>query len=100
MFTPVGNLLDRLPKRSKLSGAVSALMIMRVFDEALVEVCTDLPKDKLSLVKAKTFKDGVLEVSCTGLMVSELSMRAGDLIRALNKRLARKVILKIRLRSR
>lgn len=96
MFTPVGDLLGRLPKRSKLSGAVNALLVMRAFGEVLVEVCGDLPKNRLSAVKAKSFKDGVLEVSCTGLIVSELSMRAGELIKVLNRRFGKKIVTRLK----
>ncbi|MBI3342260.1 DUF721 domain-containing protein [Candidatus Curtissbacteria bacterium] len=99
MFTPVGNLLGRLPRRSKLSGAINALLVIRAFDEVLVQVCQDLPKTKIGAVHAKSFKDGVLEVQCAGLMVSELSMRSGELIRALNSRLGKKIIVRVKFKS-
>lgn len=96
MFTPVGNLLSSFSKRSRVSTAVSALVVMQVFREVLAEVCSDLPKAKISEIKAKSFKEGQLEVLCTGLMTSELSMRSGELIRALNDKVGRRVVTRIK----
>lgn len=70
-------------------------MVRRAFDEALVDVCSEIPKQKLSQVKAHSFKEGILTVNCSNIMAGEISMRARDLLRAINEKLNRKVVFKL-----
>ena len=98
MFTPVGSLLKNLPRRSKISDAMLAIHIRRTFDIVLSEVCADLSNSVLVKVKPVSFKNGVLTVKSPSLVSAELQMRSGGLIRAVNGKLGRKIILKIRFR--
>lgn len=99
MFTPVGSLLKTLPKRSKTPEAIVALHVRRAFGQALLMVCADLSGDILSQVKAKSFKNGVLEVRAPSLIGTELAMRAGSITSEVNNSLGRKVVFKIRFKN-
>lgn len=96
MFDSIGSLIGRLPRHSRISGAVLALSVRMAFEEVLFKVCADLPADRLKLVKATTFKDGVLTVECSGLLKSELSMRSREILNGMNKIIGKRVVLKLR----
>lgn len=100
MFTAVGDLLKILPRRSKSSAAVSALLVRQAFDQALVEKCADLPAKVLASVRAISFRDGTLTVSAPGLAATELSLRAGGLINATNNLLGKKKVTRLRFKNR
>lgn len=99
MFTPVGSLLKTLPRRSKIPGTIAALFVRRAFEQSLEKLCADLPGETLEKVHAVSFKSGILTVNAPHLAVVELSMRSGGLIRDINERLGRKVVVKIRFRN-
>lgn len=96
MFTPIGNLLNRLPKRSKLSGAMSAVFVFKAWDDALAK---EAPEVSAGLAKARSFKNGTLTVGCTSVVSGELTMRARGLIRAMNDNLGKRVVVKISFRK-
>lgn len=99
MFDSVGSLLGSLSKRGKLNGALAAISVRRAFDTALRDVCADLPVKSLEKVKAKSFKDGVLLVDCQGLILGELSMRSGNILRATNTQIGKRVVTKLRFKA-
>lgn len=99
MFDSVGSLLGSLPKRGKLNGALAALSVRRAFDAALRDVCSDLPPKSLEKAKAKSFKDGVLLVNCQGLIIGELSMRSGSILKVTNAQLGKRVVTKLRFKA-
>jgi hypothetical protein len=99
MFDSVGSLLGTLPKRGKLNGALAALSVRRAFDMALRDVCQDLPLQSLDKVKAKSFKDGVLLVSCQGLIIGELSMRSASILKFTNAQLGKRIVIKLRFKA-
>jgi len=99
MFTPVGQLIKTLPRRSKTPEAILALHVRQAFGQSLGEVCGDLGAETLSKIKARTFKNGALTVVCPQLVCAELSMRSGGLIGDINKTLGRKIVLRLRFRS-
>ena len=99
MFTPVGTVLKTLPGRSRAPEAILALSIRRIFRDALNKVCQDLDGKLLLNVKAATFKRGVLTVNAPNLMSTELSMRAGGLVREINSVLGKKVIRKLKFKT-
>ncbi|MBI2327122.1 DUF721 domain-containing protein [Candidatus Curtissbacteria bacterium] len=98
VFTPVGDLLKTLPRRSKTPGAIIALHVRRAFEDSLLTICGDLPKSVLAATRAKSFKNGVLTVECTGLAPVELQMRSGGLLREINRVLGRKIVFRLRFR--
>ena len=98
MFTPVGSLLKTLPRRSKISEAMMALFVRRAFSEVLREVCADLSDKVLGNVRAVSFKNGVLTIRSPLLVSTELQMRSGGLIRAVNKVIGRQVVSRLRFR--
>lgn len=93
MFTPVGNLLNKLPRRSRLSGAMAAVFVFKAWNDALAQEAPGVVKQG---VKAKMFKNGTLTVVCPPIVGSELSMRARGLIRTINERLGKRAVLKLR----
>ena len=99
MFNSVGSLIGRLPRHSKISGAVLALSVRRAFEQVLYETCADLPSERLKTVRAVSFRDGALTVKCTGLLAGELAMRSGEITRATNEQLGRKVVKAVRFKS-
>lgn len=98
VFTPIGELLKTLPKRSKTPEAIVALHVRRAFEQSLLKVCADLPSDILKSVHAATFKNHVLIVSCPSLVSAELQMRSGGLTRDINEGLGRKIVYKLKFR--
>ena len=98
MFTAVGDLLKTLPRRSKTPQAIVALHVRRAFEEILPKVCSDLPGEVLTSVKASTFKNNTLMVKAPNLISVELQMRAGGLIQGINQMLGRRVVSKIKFR--
>jgi len=73
--------------------------VRRAFEMTLRDVCKDLPPESLEKVKAKSFKDGVLTVSCRGIISGELTMRSANLLKGVNAALGRRVVLKLRFRA-
>ncbi len=99
MFDSVGSLLGTLSKSAKLNGALAALSVRRAFDIALRDVCKDLSPESLDTVKAKSFKDGILTVTCRGIISGELTMRSVSLLAGVNEVLGRRVVLKLRFKA-
>ena len=75
-----------------------ALFVRRAFSEVLREVCADLSDKVLGNVRAVSFKNGVLTIRSPLLVSTELSMRSGGLIRAVNKVIGRQVVSRLRFR--
>lgn len=98
MFTPVGELIKTLPRRTRVPNAILAIHVRRAFSESLKKVCADLPAETLIAVKAPVFKNGVLTVVAPQLVCAELSMRAGGLISDINRALGRDVVKRLRFR--
>lgn len=99
MFTPVGELLKTLPKRSRMPNAILAIHVRRAFGDSLLKVCSDLPPEILKSVSPSTFKGGVLTVKSPSLVCSELQMRSGGLTRDINETLGRKIVRSLRFRN-
>lgn len=98
MFVRAGSLFSSLTRRSKVSGAVNAILVRQAFDEVLKVECADLPVEVLGATKASSFKSGVLTVKTTRLAGVELSMRSGGLIRGVNGLLGKKAVKGLRFR--
>ena len=98
MFIKAGSLFSSLSRRSKVSGAVNAILVRQAFDDVLKVECADLPAEILAATKAVSIKSGVLTVKTTRLAAVELSMRAGGLIKGINERLAKKAVKSLRFR--
>lgn len=96
MFIKAGSLFSSLTRRSKVSGAINALLVRQAFDEVLKKECADLPEEILEKTKAISFKSGVLTVKTTRLTGVELSMRAGGLIKGMNEGLGKKVVIRLK----
>ncbi len=99
MFTSLGQLINSRTRNPKVSEALYAISVRKVFKEVLLENCSDLPPEVLGKIKAVSFADGILTVRVQGLAKAELLMRSGGLIKGVNKALSRKVVFKIKLRS-
>ena len=99
MFTPISSLLKTLPRRSKISQAMMAIYVRKAFEQALPEVCADLSDSILIQVKAQSFKSGVLSVKAPSLLSTELQMRSGGLLRAINESLGRKLVNRLRFKA-
>lgn len=99
MFNSLGSLLKTLPKRSKTPEAIVALHVRRAFDEAVAKTCADLPADILKKISASTVKGGTLTVVAPQLVSAELSMRAGGLLKEINRLLGRRVVIRLKFRS-
>lgn len=98
MFIRAGSLFSSLTRRSKVSGAINALLVRQAFDDVLKRECADLPAEILKKTKAVSFKSGVLTVETTRLMAAELSMRSGGLIRGVNEVLGKRIVVRLRLK--
>jgi hypothetical protein len=99
MFTPIGNLIKALPRRSKTPEAILALHVRQAFSAALNTVCGDLDQVFLKDVRASVFKNGILTVISPALLSAELSMRSGGLTREINRLLGRNIVLRIRYKN-
>lgn len=97
MFTSIDKLINNLPRRSKTGEAMFALSVRRAFGDVLLATA-DLPKEIMGSAKATSFKNGELTVKVQGLARSELLMRAGGLIKDINKALGRRAVYKIKFR--
>jgi hypothetical protein len=100
VFTPVGDLIRTLPKRSKTPNAIVAIHVKRAFSDSLEKVCSDFSKENLGQIKASTFKNGTLTIVAPTLTCAELTMRSGGLIKAINEVLGRKVVMRLRFKVR
>lgn len=98
MFTSIDKLIRNLPRHSKTNEAMFALSIRRAFADVLLKN-GDLPKEIMESAKATSFKNGELTVKVQGLARTELLMRAGALIKDINERLGKKVVLKLRFKT-
>lgn len=98
MFIRAGSLFSSLTRRSKVSGAVNAILVRQAFDEVLRRECADLPVEILDKTKAVSFKSGVLTVKTTRLASAELSMRSDGLIKGVNEGVGKKVVKGLRFR--
>lgn len=96
MFVRAGSLFSSLTRRSKVSGAVNAILVRQAFDEVLKVECADLPAEVLEATKASSFKSGVLTIKTTRLAGVELSMRSGGLIRGVNELLGKRAVKGLR----
>ena len=74
---------------------LKALLVRRAFEEAVGEVCGDLPEEKRVEIKAVSFRDGALKVKCTGALAGEVVMRSRQLIKTTNEKLAKKAVFKL-----
>jgi hypothetical protein len=97
MFTSLNNLISSSSRRSKVGAALYALQVRKVFADVLGK--TDFPKEVLASARATSFKNGELTVKVQGLARAELLMRAGGLIRDINKVLGRRTVFKIKFKS-
>lgn len=75
-----------------------ALFVRRAFGDVLLAT-PDLPKEAIESAKATSFKNGELTVKVQGLARTELLMRAGGLIKDINKALGGRVVFKIKFRN-
>lgn len=96
MFIKAGSLFSSLTRRSKVSGAINALLVRQAFDEVLGKVCADLPAEILEATKAVSYKSGILTVKTTRLAAAELSMRSSGLIKRVNEVLGRRIVVRLR----
>ena len=99
MFTPIGDLIKTLPRRSRTPNAIVALHVKRAFESSLKKVCGDFSKKNLNATKASVFKSGVLTITAPTLVCAELTMRSGGLIKAINETLGRDVVKRLRFKS-
>ena len=99
VFTPIGDLLKTLPKRSKTPSAILALHVRKAFGDSLLKICSDLPPEILKSVSPSTFRSGVLTIKSPSLVSSELQMRSGGLTRDINETLGRKIVRSLRFRN-
>lgn len=74
-----------------------ALSVRRTFGDVL-SATPGLPEGIIESAKATSFKNGELTVKARGLARTELLMRAGGLIRDINKALGRRAVYKIKFR--
>lgn len=95
MFIKAGSLFSSLTRRSKVSGAINALLVRQAFEEVLRRECADLPVEILEKTKAVSFKSGVLTVKTSRLAAVELSMRSGGLIKGINEGLGKNVVRRL-----
>lgn len=98
MFTPIDKLINNLPRHSKTGEAMFALSVRRAFGDVLLAT-PGLPKGITGSAKATSFKNGELTVKAQGLARTELLMRAGALIKDINKALGRRAVWKIKFRN-
>jgi len=83
MFKPVGAIIGNR-RFGKSSDAVLALGVRRVAQEVINGL--DLPDKVRATIKVKTFKNGVLTISCSPLIAAELYMRSEELKKGINER--------------
>lgn len=98
MFNKVGSLLKQVPKRSKASSPILALQVRAAAKVALKIVLSDLDGEIMESIRPTVFKNGVLVVSCSLLLASELKMRSGGLIEEINRELGVRVVRSLRFR--
>lgn len=96
MFIRAGSLFSSLTRRSKVAGAITAILVRQTFEEILHQQCADLPEEILVKTKAVSFKSGTLTISTPRLAAVELSMRAEGLIKGINEVLGKKAIKRLR----
>ena len=83
MFKPIGAIIGNR-RFGKSSEAVLALGVRRVAQEVINGL--DLPNKVKATIKVKTFKNGVLTISCSPLIAAELYMRSEELKKGINER--------------
>ena len=83
MFKPIGAIIGNR-RFGKSSDAILALGVRRVAQEVINGL--DLPNKVKATIKVKTFKNGVLTISCSPLIAAELYMRSEELKKGINER--------------
>lgn len=98
VFTPIGDLLKILPRRSKTPEAILALSIRRAGQAAILKLCTDLSEEVMDSVKVVSFKNKTLTVKAPMLAAAALQMRAGGLLSEINKTVGGRAVGRLRFR--
>jgi len=97
-FKRVGSLISSSVVRSKSPDAILALRIRQIAKEAIKRELFDFPDDLIASIKVKSFKNGVLAVSCQPIVAAELKMRSGGLRESINRELGGKIVKGLRFR--
>ena len=95
MFRPVGSLIGNLHLHTKSKDAIFALKVKKTAEDVIPNVCHDLPKEAISQIKVKSFRNGQLTVLAPTLVSAELKMRSEGLKDAINKTFGKEVIRRI-----
>ena len=95
MFRPIGAIIGNR-RFGKSSDAILALGVRRVAQEVINGL--DLPNKVKATIKVKTFKNGVLTISCSPLVAVELYMRSEELKKGMNERLGKVLVKDLRFR--
>lgn len=98
MFNKIGSLLKNAPKSSGRPNAIVALQVRSAAKVALKIVLSDLDGEIAESISPTVFKNGVLVVSCSPLVASELKIRSGGLIEEINRELGVVIVRSLRFR--
>ena len=99
MFRTAGSIIGKR-RFGKSTGAILALEVRRVAQAEIEKSCADLPVEILAKIKVKTYKNGVLTISCPQLVAAELYMRSEGLKKGINESIGRQIVNELRFRGR
>lgn len=99
MFKSVGDLVKEIPSRTRASNAIVALQIRQIALDVIKKTMKSLPEEALGQIKVTTYKSGVLTIYAPPILLSELKMRSGGLIRDINSLFEKTLVRDLKLRS-
>ena len=100
MFKPVGSLFKNTQISSRSSGAIMAMRVRQVAKDIIDSEMAGFGEEILKSIKVATLRGGVLTITAPPIVLGELHMRSGGLIREANKALGAVVIKSLRLRGK
>lgn len=99
MFRPVGSLIGNLHLRTKSQDAILALQVIRIAEEQILKTFEDLPKEAVTEIKVKSYRDGQLTIVAPTLIAAELKMRSEGLKSAINQASGKEIVKAMRFRN-
>ena len=99
MFRPVGSLIGNLHLHTKSKDAIFALKVKKTAEDVIPNVCHDLPKEAISQIKVKSFRNGQLTILAPTLVSLELKMRSEGLKNEINRAFGEGILKKIVFRA-
>lgn len=96
----VGSLIKSSNRYRKSQDALSALRVRQVAKELIEqELLKNYPQEILKNLRTTTIRGGVLTVVCPPTLSAEIYTKSEELIKAINKKLGVRMVVKLRFKA-